>query len=238
MDKTQEGPGGLTEAERDEILEEIYENFTLKLDHSAICTNSADELSYVFLRALTGGDIKYRAPDVAGDDPEADSSMKTVAIALGDTDEHPDAAYMAPVEGIDGGVQSQVNHFIENTGECFQHIALRVEGGSIEDYRELTEQLGVNYITDILVDPESNLLQMFTGSLFRSPNPAAGPFIEINQRLEEHDREGEAFNHETVQGLYSSIEKLQKQDEPTWIIDFDEIPDDWDVFEDGALGDE
>lgn len=231
MDKSQEGPGGLTEAERDEILEQIYENFTLKLDHSAICTNSADELSYVFLRALTGGDIKYRAPDVAGDDPEAESSMKTVAIALGDTDEHPDAAYMAPVEGIDGGVQSQVNHFIENTGECFQHIALRVEGASIEDYRELTEKLGVNYITPLLYDDSSNLLQMFTGSLFRSSNPAAGPFIEINQRLDLSDQDREHFNHETVQGLYSSIEDLQVNDEQNWIIDFDKIPEDWDVFD-------
>lgn len=235
MDKEQTGPGGLTEAERDDVLEELRERFTLKLDHSAIATQDIHELSYVFLRALMGGDIDYSAPDVAASDPEAESSMKTVAIGLGRGDL---PGFMAPVEGIDGEVQSQVNHFIDHCNENFQHIALRVEGGKIEDYRELTEQLGVNYITDILVDPESNLLQMFTGSLFRSPNPAAGPFIEINQRLEEHDREGEAFNHETVQGLYSSIEKLQKQDEPTWIIDFDEIPDDWDVFEDGALGDE
>ncbi|MFB6350174.1 MAG: hypothetical protein ABEK29_00060 [Bradymonadaceae bacterium] len=234
MDKTQEGPGGLTEEERDEILQELFDRFTLKLDHSAICTNSANELSYVFLRALTGGDVKYRAPDVAGDDPEAKSSMKTAAIALGDTDEHPDAAYMAPVEGIDGEEQSQVNHFIEQTGECFQHIALRIEGGPIDEYRELTEKLGVNYITPLLYDEGDNLLQMFTGSLFRSSNPAAGPFIEINQRMDMTDKDREHFNHQTVQGLYSSIENLQLEDEQNWIIDFDKIPEDWDVFDEDS----
>ena len=231
MDKTQEGPGGLTEEERDEILQELRTRFTLKLDHSAICTKNINELSYVFLRALTGGDIKYRAPDVAAEDEEARSSMKTVAIQLGKESEA-DAAYMAPVEGIDGEVQSQVNHFIEETGECFQHIALRIEGGGIEEYRELTEKLGVNYITPLLYDDSSNLLQMFTGSLFRSSNPAAGPFIEINQRLDLSKADQKHFHHETVQGLYSSIEKLQVNDEQTWIIDFDEIPNDWNVFED------
>ena len=232
MDKSQVGPGGLTEEERDEVLKELRDNFTLKLDHSAICTKNIHELSYVFLRALTGGDIKYRAPDVAGDDPEARSSMKTVAIQLGLAERDAEAAYMAPVEGIDGEVQSQVNHFIEHTGECFQHIALRVEGGSIEDYRELTEKLGVNYITPLLYDDSSNLLQMFTGSLFRSSNPAAGPFIEINQRLDLSDKDQKHFHHETVQSLYSSIEKLQEKDEQTWIVDFDQIPEDWDVFKD------
>ncbi len=231
MDKSQEGPGGLTEAERDDILQDLRERFTLKLDHSAICTKNIDELSYVFLRALTGGDIKYRAEDVAAEDPEANSSMKTVAIQLGAEDDE-GAAYMAPVEGIDGTTQSQVNHFIEHTGEAFQHIALRVEGDSIEEYRELTEKLGVNYITPLLYDDSSNLLQMFTGSLFRSSNPAAGPFIEINQRLDLSEEDREHFNHETVQGLYSSIEKLQEKDETTWIVDFDEIPEDWNVFED------
>lgn len=232
MDKTQQGPGGRTEAERDDILKELRDRFTLKLDHSAICTKNIHELAYVFLRALTGGDIKYRAPDVAESDPEARSSMKTVAIQLGDEDKDEGAAYMAPVEGIDGDVQSQVNHFIENTGECFQHIALRVEGGPIDEYRELTEKLGVNYITPLLYDDSSNLLQMFTGSLFRSSNPAAGPFIEINQRLDLSEEDRQHFNHETVQGLYSSIEKLQENDEQTWIVDFDKIPEDWDVFED------
>ena len=237
MDKSQKGPGGLTEEERDEILKDIRERFTLKLDHSAICTKNIDELTYVFLRALTGGDIKYRAPDVAGDDPEARSSMKTVAIQLGKEDEA-EAAYMAPVEGIDGEVQSQVNHFIEHTGECFQHIALRIEGDSIEEYRELTEKLGVNYITPLLYDDSSNLLQMFTGSLFRSSNPAAGPFIEINQRLDLSEEDRQHFHHETVQGLYSSIEKLQERDEQTWIVDFDKIPEDWDVFEDDTTYDD
>ncbi|MFB6263765.1 MAG: hypothetical protein ABEL76_09105 [Bradymonadaceae bacterium] len=235
MDKSQEGPGGLTETERDELLKELRERFTLKLDHSAIATKDIHELSYVFLRALQGGDIKYRAEDVAASDPDAQSRMKTAAIALG---MESDAGYMAPVEGIDGEVDSQVNHFIEHCNENFQHVALRIEGGSIEDYREITEKLGVNYITDILLDDSSNLLQMFTGSLFRSPNPAAGPFIEINQRLDLSDRDQTHFHHKTVQGLYSSIEKLQEQDEPTWIIDFDKIPDDWNVFEAEDIDDE
>jgi hypothetical protein len=231
MDKSQVGPGGLTEEERDEVLKELRENFALKLDHSAICTNSLNELGYVFLRALTGGEAKYRAPDVAGDDPDARSSMKTLAVAMADTDEHPDAAYLAPVEGIDGEVQSQVNHFIEMAGEGYQHIALRIEGDSIERYRELTEKIGVNYITPILYDDNSNLLQMFTGSLFRSSNPAAGPFIEINQRLDMSDKDRQHFNHQTVQGLYSNIEELQQNDDQTWIIDFDAIPDDWDALD-------
>jgi hypothetical protein len=228
MDKSQVGPGGLTEEKRDELLKELQENFNLKLDHTAICSKNMGELAYVFLRSLQGGDPKYRAPDVAADDPEAKSSMKTIAIAMGQQE---DTAYLAPIEGIDGENQSQVNHFIENSGEGYQHIALRIEGGSIDEYREITEKLGVNYITPILYDDSSNLLQMFTGSLFRSSNPAAGPFIEINQRMDLSEEDRTHFNHETVQGLYSSIEKLQENDETTWIVDFDKIPEDWDPFE-------
>ncbi len=228
MDKDQVGPGGLTEEERDEILEELWEKFTLKLDHTAVATSNIEETAYVFMRALQGGQTKYRAPDVAASDPDAQSSMKTVAVALGSMQE---AGYIAPVEGIDGEVESQVNHFIDCCAEGYQHVALRIEGGTIEEYRELTEKLGVNYITDILLDDDANLLQMFTGSLFRSPNPAAGPFIEINQRLDMEERDQTHFHHDTVQGLYSSIEKLQIEDEQTWIIDFDKIPDDWSLFD-------
>ncbi len=229
MDKSQTGPGGLTEEERDEVLEELRENFNLKLDHSAIATAHMDETAYVFMRALTGGDPKYLAPDVAADDPDADSSMSTAAIALGLSE---DTGYMAPVKGIDGDeTKSQVNEFIDHCNEGFQHIALRIEGDSIQRYRELTEKIGVNYITDILYDDSSQLLQMFTGSLFRSPNPAAGPFIEINQRLDQSEMDKTHFHHKTVQGLYSSIEKLQKKDDPVWIVDFDEIPDDWSVLD-------
>lgn len=231
MDKDQRGPGGLTEAERDQLLEELWEKFTLKLDHTAIATKRISETAYVFMRALQGGQRKYASEDVAAGDPEAKSSMNTVAVALGQLE---DAGYVAPVQGLDGDVQSQVNHFIECAAEGYQHIALRIEGGSIEEYREITEKLGVNYVTDILLDDDAELLQMFTGSLFRNSNPAAGPFIEINQRLDLDDEDRTHFHHKTVQGLYSSIEKLQLEDETTWILDFDEIPDDWDPFHEDA----
>lgn len=225
---TETTPGDISQEQREELLEEMREKFTLKLDHTAICVKDIKETSYVFLECLQGGKVEYSSDDVAAEDPEAKSSMKTVAINMG---RDSDAAYLAPVEGIDGEVQSQVNHFIENLGECFQHVALRIEGGPLEEYREITEKLGVRYITPILYDDSSNLLQMFTGSLFRSKNPAAGPFIEINQRRDLSEEDQVSFNHETVQGLYSSIEKFQLDNESEWIIDFDKIPSDWTPFE-------
>lgn len=225
MDKAHVGPGGLSETERDLLLAELWDTFTLKLDHAAIATQSLRETAYLFMRALQGGQATYKSEDVA--DQEAPSSMKTVAIQLG---QMPGAGYIAPVEGVDRRGASQVSHFIRCCGEGIQHIALRVERGSIEEYRRITEQLGVRYMTPILYDDRSTLLQMFTGSLFRSPNPAAGPFLELNQRLDLFDRDATHFHHATVQALYRHIEELQLAGKPMWIIDFDAIPPDWDPF--------
>jgi hypothetical protein len=225
MDKTQRGPGGLSEAERDRLLAELWGTFTLKLDHAALATQSLRETAYLFMRALQGGQVTYKSHDVT--DPGAHSSMKTVAIQLG---KMAGAGYIAPVEGISRSGESQVSHMIACCGEGIQHVALRIEGGSIEAYRRITEQLGVRYITPILYDDRSRLLQMFTGSLFRSPNPAAGPFIELNQRLDLLDRDPTHFHHATVQTLYRCMEEFQEAGQPIWILDFDAIPPDWDPF--------
>jgi hypothetical protein len=225
MDRAQVGPGGLTEAERDLLLAELWGTFTLKLDHAAFATQSLRETAYLFMRALQGGQVTYKSHDVT--DPEASSSMKTVAIQLG---KMPGAGYIAPVEGIDRSGESQVSHIIKCCGEGIQHVALRIEGGSIETYRRITERLGIRYITPILYDDRSQLLQMFTGSLFRSPNPAAGPFIELNQRLDLFDHDPTHFHHATVQALYRCMEELQEAGTPIWILDFDAIPPDWDPF--------
>lgn len=98
MDKAQRGPGGLSEAERDLLLAELWGAFTLKLDHAALATQSLRETAYLFMRALQGGQVTYKSHDV--NDPAAPSSMKTVAIQLG---EMPGAGYIAPVEGIGPG---------------------------------------------------------------------------------------------------------------------------------------
>lgn len=225
MDKAQRGPGGLSEAERDLLLAELWSTFTLKLDHTAIATQSLRETAYLFMRALQGGQVTYKSHDVV--DPDAPSSMKTVAIQLG---KMPGAGYIAPVEGIDRRSESQVSHIIKCCGEGIQHVALRIEGGPIEAYRRITEQLGVRYTTPILYDDRSRLLQMFTGSLFRSPNPAAGPFLELNQRLDLFERDPTHFHHATVQALYRCLEELQEAGKPIWILDFDTIPPDWDPF--------
>ncbi len=225
MDKAQRGPGGLSEAERDLLLAELWSTFTLKLDHAALATQSLRETAYLFMRALQGGQVTYKSHDVA--DPDAHSSMKTVAIQLGTM---PGAGYIAPVEGIDRTGESQVSHIITCCGEGIQHVALRIEGGSIEAYRRITERLGVRYTTPILYDDRSKLLQMFTGSLFRSPNPAAGPFLELNQRLDLFEHDPTHFHHATVQALYRCLEELQQAGKPIWILDFDAIPPDWDPF--------
>ncbi|MCZ7625675.1 MAG: hypothetical protein M5R38_07360 [Candidatus Methylomirabilis sp.] len=91
--------------------------------------------------------------------------------------------------------------------------------------------MGVRYTTPILYDDRSRLLQMFTGSLFRSPNPAAGPFLGLNQRLDLFERDPTHFHHATVQALYRCLEELQEAGTPIWILDFDSIPPDWDPFE-------
>ncbi|NJD69814.1 MAG: hypothetical protein C3F12_05375 [Candidatus Methylomirabilota bacterium] len=226
MDKAQRGPGGLSEAERDLLLAELWDTFTLKLDHAALATQSLRETAYLFMRAIQGGHVTYKSRDVA--DPDAPSSMKTVAIQLGKMS---GAGYIAPVEGIDRMGESQVSHIITCCGEGIQHVALRIEGGPIEVYRRITEQLGVRYTTPILYDDRSRLLQMFTGSLFRSPNPAAGPFLELNQRLDLFERDPTHFHHATVQALYRCLEELQEAGTPIWILDFDSIPPDWDPFE-------
>ncbi|MCZ7625674.1 MAG: hypothetical protein M5R38_07355 [Candidatus Methylomirabilis sp.] len=99
MDKAQRGPGGLSEAERDLLLAELWDTFTLKLDHAALATQSLRETAYLFMRAIQGGHVTYKSRDVA--DPDAPSSMKTVAIQLGKMS---GAGYIAPVEGSTGWV--------------------------------------------------------------------------------------------------------------------------------------
>lgn len=159
-------------------------------------------------------------------------NLMTFAISVGDDD--PDEgreikktmqAFVQPTEPL--ASPSHVRKTLEDhkTSAFIQHLAYRTN--DIFKFYAHLKRHGVNFITPILEDKNSDLLQVFTGELYAPGEPPSGLFFEFVQRkvttelrvrLKEHHRET-FFRDETFLGLYNIKESESQKNSATPFID-------------------
>lgn len=176
---------------------------------------------HLVFQILFGDDIVYHKRKQWT--PVSSEKSLTFALRIGSDKPHENATFKNSVLAVVQPTEpflasSHVRAMLEqhSTSALIQHIALRTDD-LLTLYTHLSDR-GVNFITPILDDAEENLLQVFTGELFFSPDISPGPsavFFEFVQRhadsafrkrLTENNRET-FFRDTTFLGLYEVKER-------------------------------
>jgi hypothetical protein len=170
-----------------------------------------------------GGTLVLKNDDVRPGDPSDSMMLWGIVLNKGIPEEEFGIALVA---GIDRRQVSQVTRFVAKKGpNIVQHVAYDV--GDMAAFRRRFEgEFGANLLSETLIVPDGfggHVKQVF-GRGYESGNAAEVGFPEFLERLE---GSGKGFTNAAGEGLYEKVKRISEQDDNTPIVDFSNMPEDW-----------